>query len=62
MCPRLDGVRVLKKETTQLMTLNHVPVACNKRNVFVFDKPGLGFSCDGPSSFGGILTFGARQL
>mmetsp|Transcript_7989 Transcript_7989/g.14877 ORF Transcript_7989/g.14877 Transcript_7989/m.14877 type:complete len:813 (+) Transcript_7989:122-2560(+) len=43
----LDGVRVLKKETTQLMTLNHVPVACNKRNVFVFDKPGLGFSCLG---------------
>jgi len=30
------------------MICNHVPVACTgKRNVFVFDKPGLGFSCLG---------------
>jgi len=44
----LDGVRVLKKETIQLMILNHVPAACNgKKTVFVFDKPGVGFNAVG---------------
>jgi len=44
----LDGVRVLKRETVQLMVCNHIPVACNgKKTVFVFDKPGMGYSCVG---------------
>lgn len=44
----LDGVRVLRRETVQYMICNHVPVACTgKRNVFVFDKPGLGYNCLG---------------
>lgn len=44
----LDGVRVLKTETVQLMCNNHIPVACNgKKTVYVFDKPGMGFCCLG---------------
>eukprot|EP00421_Protoceratium_reticulatum_P022006 CAMPEP_0168377792 /NCGR_PEP_ID=MMETSP0228-20121227/11005_1 /TAXON_ID=133427 /ORGANISM="Protoceratium reticulatum, Strain CCCM 535 (=CCMP 1889)" /LENGTH=820 /DNA_ID=CAMNT_0008390793 /DNA_START=1 /DNA_END=2460 /DNA_ORIENTATION=- len=44
----LDGVRVLRRETVQHMICNHIPAACNgKRKVFVFDKPGLGYSCLG---------------
>eukprot|EP00930_Biecheleria_cincta_P087263 TRINITY_DN7650_c0_g1_i1.p1 TRINITY_DN7650_c0_g1~~TRINITY_DN7650_c0_g1_i1.p1 ORF type:complete len:813 (-),score=153.11 TRINITY_DN7650_c0_g1_i1:202-2595(-) len=44
----LDGVRVLKRETMQMMICNHVPVACGgKRTVFVFDKPGVGYNCLG---------------
>lgn len=44
----LDGVRILKRETVQTMLCNHLLVACQgKRNVFVFDKPGMGFSCLG---------------
>mmetsp|Transcript_65733 Transcript_65733/g.189508 ORF Transcript_65733/g.189508 Transcript_65733/m.189508 type:complete len:435 (+) Transcript_65733:134-1438(+) len=44
----LDGVRVLKKETVQQMICNHIPAACNgKKTVFVFDKPGVGYSCLG---------------
>jgi len=44
----LDGVRVLKRETVQLMCCNHVPIACNgKKTVYVFDKPGMGYSCLG---------------
>mmetsp|Transcript_20205 Transcript_20205/g.44092 ORF Transcript_20205/g.44092 Transcript_20205/m.44092 type:complete len:1358 (-) Transcript_20205:104-4177(-) len=41
----LDGVRVLKRETVQLMIANHIPAACNgKKTVFVFDKPGVGYN------------------
>jgi len=44
----LDGVRVLKRETLQMMICNHVPVACNgKKTVFVFDKAGVGYNCLG---------------
>jgi len=44
----LDGVRVMKRETVQLMCCNHIPVACNgKKTVYVFDKPGMGYSCLG---------------
>lgn len=44
----LDGVRILRKETVQLMCCNHIPVACNgKKTVYVFDKPGMGYSCLG---------------
>eukprot|EP00933_Yihiella_yeosuensis_P071425 TRINITY_DN79637_c0_g1_i1.p1 TRINITY_DN79637_c0_g1~~TRINITY_DN79637_c0_g1_i1.p1 ORF type:complete len:906 (-),score=184.84 TRINITY_DN79637_c0_g1_i1:67-2784(-) len=44
----LDGIRVLKKETVQMSICNHIPMACGgKRNVFVFDKSGLGYSCLG---------------
>jgi len=44
----LDGVRVLRRETVQLMITNHVPASCNgKKTVFVFDKPGVGYSCLG---------------
>jgi len=44
----LDGVRVLKRETVQLMICNHVPVACyGKKSVFVFDKAGVGYNCLG---------------
>jgi len=44
----LDGVRVLKRETVQLMICNHIPVACyGKKTVFVFDKPGVGYNCLG---------------
>eukprot|EP00931_Biecheleriopsis_adriatica_P116119 TRINITY_DN91810_c0_g1_i1.p1 TRINITY_DN91810_c0_g1~~TRINITY_DN91810_c0_g1_i1.p1 ORF type:complete len:781 (+),score=193.37 TRINITY_DN91810_c0_g1_i1:93-2435(+) len=44
----LDGVRVLKRETVQLMICNHIPVSCyGKKSVFVFDKPGLGYNCLG---------------
>ncbi|CAJ1357924.1 unnamed protein product [Effrenium voratum] len=44
----LDGVRVLKRETVQMMICNHIPVACyGKKSVFVFDKPGVGYNCLG---------------
>jgi len=44
----LDGVRVLRRETVQHMICNHIPAACyGKKKVFVFDKPGLGYSCLG---------------
>jgi len=44
----LDGVRILQRETVQLMICNHIPAACNgKKTVFVFDKPGVGYSCLG---------------
>eukprot|EP00434_Breviolum_minutum_P001715 symbB.v1.2.001522.t2/scaffold83.1/size345278/6 len=44
----LDGVRVLNRETVQMMICNHIPVACyGKKTVFVFDKPGVGYNCLG---------------
>jgi len=43
----LDGVRILKRETVQMMICNHIPLSCGKKGVFVFDKPGLGYSCLG---------------
>lgn len=44
----LDGVRVLRRETVQMMICNHIPTACyGKKSVFVFDKPGVGYSCLG---------------
>jgi len=41
----LDGVRILKRETVQMMICNHIPVACyGKKSAFVFDKPGVGYN------------------
>jgi len=44
-CGELDGVRILKRETVQLMTSNHIPASCSgKKTVFVFDKAGVGYN------------------
>lgn len=44
----LDGIRILKRETVQMMICNHIPVACyGKKTAFVFDKPGVGYNCLG---------------
>merc|ERR1719401_1071879 len=40
----LDGVRVLRRETVQVMLCNHIPAATGRRAAWVFNKKGQGFN------------------
>lgn len=40
----LDGARVLRRETVQLMICNQIPASTGRRSAWVFDKKGQGFS------------------
>mmetsp|Transcript_83973 Transcript_83973/g.151522 ORF Transcript_83973/g.151522 Transcript_83973/m.151522 type:complete len:597 (-) Transcript_83973:28-1818(-) len=46
----LDGVRVLKPETVEMMCANHLPAATGKDDVWAFSTPGVGFSLVGSVS------------
>eukprot|EP00931_Biecheleriopsis_adriatica_P008267 TRINITY_DN109481_c0_g1_i1.p1 TRINITY_DN109481_c0_g1~~TRINITY_DN109481_c0_g1_i1.p1 ORF type:complete len:688 (-),score=160.89 TRINITY_DN109481_c0_g1_i1:32-2047(-) len=46
----LDGVRLLKPETVELLCANHLPRATGKDDVWAFGTPGVGFSLLGSVS------------